>query len=863
MSPRPSRPSLPGALRGPFVLCALFVSLAVAAPAGAQRPRRRAPPAVVVDAGVTDAGPEDAGPSDGGSPPDAGEVIEAPVPGTSALEIAAAADATSATLRSLHVATMPNGTLEAGRLQLAAARAQIDDLLTSPLLAQLPSLDARTLLDVRQRWRRPEERLDDALGTVQTRRAALRAALARLEPLRTEWQGHVALLEENDVPSEVLARAQAMLGLVGTELIEVQRQATEIERLHEALSTEALRVASVMEQLDSAEVVSEAKLWDRGSPPLFHAFASNSPGLVTQAAAAMAMHWELLNAGAEGESDGFLAMLVVGVLLGLMLVYQRSRSPEWEGDPDVLRLARHVVHSPVASAALMVLMGTPLFVPTAPVIVFDIVFVALLFPVMRLLPPLLPVFMRPLLYGFVVALTFDKLVQLAPEGGSLHQTLLVIEGLVTATWLMTFRTKQRAHLKMGLDAVLLAAALLLTGVSIGAALGWEALATMVADATMGSVFMAMIMFAGALVVEALVAFSLRSRLALQFISVRRHRRMLTHRIRTGVRALAVLLWLWTSAESFRLIEPIKGVLDTLGALSIETGEIRLSLGAIVAAALILVFVGYFARFVRFVIDQEVMTRLEVGRDVSGSVSRLVGYAVVAIGVIAALSAVGIQGAQLAMLAGALSVGIGFGLQNIVSNFISGLILMVERPVKIGDFIEVGSLVGEVTSIGIRASTILGIDGAEVIMPNAELISKEVVNWTLSDRSRRVSVDVGVAYGTDPHRVSAVLADACANHATILDKPAPSILFMGFGNSSLDFRVNCWVGEYADHHKLRSDITHWVHDALYREAIEIPFPQRDLHLRSIDEGVRRALRGEPTEPAPPPSGDTDASPKASD
>lgn len=839
---------------------ALGVTLAsvvcVAATASAQRPRRRAPSATL-DAGPSDAGVSDAGAADGGV--DAAVVVRVPVPGTSALEIATAADATSATLRSLRVVTRDNGSVAAGQSRLAAAHAQIETLNESPLLRQLPSLDGRTLLDVRQRWRRPEEAIDEALSSVQDRRASLDAARARLEPLSAEWTGRVELLQRSDVPEEVLARAVDMLEQVATELASVEERSAAVESLHEALSTEALRVASIMEQLDDAEVQSEAKLWDRGSLPLYRVLMSGGAGvgLGAQIAAAAATHWELLQSGLQGEAEGFAAMLVVYLLLCATLLYQRRRSPEWEGDPDVLRLARHVVNAPLASALLVVLLATPLFAPTAPVIIYDMVFVALLFPVLRLLPPLLPTVMGPLLYGSAVALSFDKLTELAPEGESLHQLMLTAEGLVTAIWLARWRSRNHRALKTSHDATVVIGIVLLTFVALAAALGWEALATMTAGATMASVFTAMVAFAGALVVEAVVAFLMRSRLALQSISVRRHRRMLTHRIRTGVRAAAVLLWLWSTVSGFRLEEPLREAVDSVGALSVQTGEIRLSVGAVVAAIFILVFVTYFARFVRFAIEQEVMTRLDVAPDVSGSVSRLVGYFVVAIGVIAALAAVGIESAQLAMLAGALSVGIGFGLQNIVSNFISGLILMVERPVKLGDFIEVGALVGEVKSIGIRASTIESLDGAEVIVPNADLISNKVVNWTLSNRSRRVSVNVGVAYGTDPHRVATVLAEACAHHSTILPQPAPTILFTGFGNSSLDFLVHCWVSEYADHHKLRSDITHWVHDALYREAIEIPFPQRDLHLRSIDESVRQALRGEPErkgtphDPKPPP------------
>ena len=229
------------------------------------------------------------------------------------------------------------------------------------------------------------------------------------------------------------------------------------------------------------------------------------------------------------------------------------------------------------------------------------------------------------------------------------------------------------------------------------------------------------------------------------------------------------------------------------------------------------------------------------------------------GFFAAIAAAGMDLGRFTILAGALGVGIGFGLQNVVNNFVSGLILLFERPIKTGDTIEVGDLIGDVRTIGIRSSTVRTWQGAEVIVPNADLISGQVINWTLSDRNRRIDVDVGVKYGTDPEQVLELLLGVARADDRILDLPEPSALFLGFGDSSLNFRLRGWTARYEEWIRIHSDLNVAVNRALADAEIEIPFPQRDLHLRSVNEELRRPLREEePAEPAvglvrPEPSG----------
>jgi potassium efflux system protein len=193
-----------------------------------------------------------------------------------------------------------------------------------------------------------------------------------------------------------------------------------------------------------------------------------------------------------------------------------------------------------------------------------------------------------------------------------------------------------------------------------------------------------------------------------------------------------------------------------------------------------------------------------------------------------------------VLTGALGVGVGFGLQNIVNNFVSGLILQFERPIHIGDVLDIDGTTGKVTRIGIRSSTVKTFQGAEVIIPNANFISSKVINWTLSESLRRVELPVGVAYGTDPKLVTRLLEQAATAHESVLTSPAPMVLFKDFAESSLSFELQFWVMQESNGTKVKSEVGLAIMQLLDHAGIEIPFPQRDLRLRSVDPTAAATL-----------------------
>jgi small-conductance mechanosensitive channel len=193
---------------------------------------------------------------------------------------------------------------------------------------------------------------------------------------------------------------------------------------------------------------------------------------------------------------------------------------------------------------------------------------------------------------------------------------------------------------------------------------------------------------------------------------------------------------------------------------------------------------------------------------------------------------GIDMSKFAILAGALGVGIGFGLQNIVNNFLSGLILLFERPVKVGDKVSIDSQWGTVTKIGLRSTVVETADRAELIVPNSELIAQKVTNWTFSSGVSRVVLPVGVAYGTSLDNVQALLVKVAGSHAEVLAEPEPAAIFTGFGDSAITFELQVWITNVEARLRVKSQLGLAIDREFRAAGIVIPFPQRDLHLHSI-------------------------------
>ena len=286
------------------------------------------------------------------------------------------------------------------------------------------------------------------------------------------------------------------------------------------------------------------------------------------------------------------------------------------------------------------------------------------------------------------------------------------------------------------------------------------------------------------------------------------------------------------------VEAIRATLS----IGFTIGSWHLTVGYVFVAALLIYGAFLTSRAVQTVLLEEVFPWQGVERGVQISMGRLVHYGIMLVGFFLALAVLGVNFTNITIIGGALGVGIGFGLQAIVNNFVSGLILLFERPIRVGDYIEIGGLWAEVKRIGLRATVVETFDRADVVVPNSDLISNQVTNWTRTNRVIRLKIPVGVAYGSDVPLVMKILLEAASDNPSVLSSPKPQILFMGFGDSSLNFEIRAHLSDVDNIFIVRSEILQEVDQQFRKAGVEIPFPQRDLHLRSVDDEAGAKLRG---------------------
>ena len=555
-----------------------------------------------------------------------------------------------------------------------------------------------------------------------------------------------------------------------------------------------------------------------------------------------------INSGAVWTHLGMLAFL----LAGFWLLARKVRS--WTAQKPQLTQDLLVFEHPLASALLLTILAAPWFYPDAPQALDEGLALLLVLPLMRVMQVVVAPSLRQPVYAVAALYLLVRMSSLLSPGLEfLRYAVLLLAAASAVVVFQVFRPTgpggrldagrwwRMARLAARLSLVVLAAAII---ANVG---GLVALSGLLTNGVIVSAFVAMVLFAGVVVARSTLVALFQTQVLQRLNVVRWHTPTLDSWIMRALPLAALLVWITAVARAFRIDTTLGEWLSLVMFSSARIGTVEISLADVLGFTIAIWIGVLLSRFIRFLLENDVFPRITLPRGVAATILMLVNYSVIGIAVVLAIAAAGIQLDRLAIIVGALSVGIGFGLTNVINNFVSGLILAFERPVQSGDTVEFGTMFGNVSRIGVRSSTVRTFDGAEVIVPNANLISNEVTNWTLSDMRRRMEILVGVAYGTDPHKVLELLLEAARGDARILADPEPSVLFLGFGDSSLDFSLRAWTDDFSEYLSIKSDLTLAVHDAIYAADIEIPFPQRDLHLRSIDPGA--VARIGPVEKAP--------------
>jgi len=500
--------------------------------------------------------------------------------------------------------------------------------------------------------------------------------------------------------------------------------------------------------------------------------------------------------------------------------------------------AASVLDRPYSAAVTIALLvvatpGSPI-----PIAVRDVVTVFGFVPVLRVIRPVADARVMPLFPILWVLFAADAMRASIAGVPLIEQSVLALEAAaaIVAIAYSLVRGGLRsdpAQVESGRLAALrvLAHLVLLTFAValVAGAVGYMRLARLLTSGVLVSGALALMLSAGVRALTGVAAFALRVWPLAWLRMVQHHRDLLARRTHRVLVWMALAGWMIRTLDHVGLLQPAMSVGHAVLATNLGRGSIHIAVGEIAEFFITLCLAYLVSAFVRFVLGEDVYPRTRLRPGLPYAISILLNYVIVTIGLVLGLGVLGLDLTKVTVLAGAFGVGIGFGLQSIVNNFVSGLILLFERPIHVGDTVELGDLLGEVVRIGIRASTVRTWRGAEIIVPNAQLVTDRVTNWTLSDRTRRIDLPVGVDYGSAPGRVVEIMEAVARAHPDVLASPPPQAIFTGFGDSSINFELWAWISCFERFPQVRTELAEGLYSALRAAGMTFPFPQREVRL----------------------------------
>jgi small-conductance mechanosensitive channel len=525
--------------------------------------------------------------------------------------------------------------------------------------------------------------------------------------------------------------------------------------------------------------------------------------------------------------------LAMWVLFAVPLFLLRRRESRWldVANPAVKALVS-VARRPISAALLPAFMVAAIWRGR---ITLDSLL--LLLPLLRVVPQLLPAGFKPLIWGIAGVYVGNQMITqnfaraLLP-GRLLILILIAAMAILVRRLALSVKTTNAEALQQLPPSIRthgFTFCLAVLGVALVAEVtGLTALASYLSTGVVRTLFGAALLFAFLRISHGFLQLMIETPEGVIASYFTREPDGLAQRLSIGIRWLARIFLALLILEIFDLTTPLLQAWRDALAYQFEAGAIEFTAGSVVILVTTIAATVLLSRVIQFFLGAAVFSRVNLGRGVGDMVSKLLHYSLLTAGFLFAIGAAGLDLNRFTLLMGALGVGIGLGLQSVVGNFMSGLILLVERPFGVGDVVTVGDLTGVVTDVGIRSTRLRTWNGADIAVPNSNLTSTTVTNWSLVGHQRGNEITVGVAYGSDPNVVTSLLETAAREHPAVLTEPPPAAFFSGFGQSSLDFTLRYWT-ELANFLTARSALHTTIYRRLGEAGIEIPFPQQDVRL----------------------------------
>jgi len=694
-------------------------------------------------------------------------------------------------------------------------------------------------------WTRTRSDIATSNGLLTDQAKRLEDLIGELAKRRDLWRRTQEDARASGAPDPVLDRVQESLAALSVTQKSVDKRRAEILATQDKVTRELALVDDALSRLTAYRQQTVGKILVRDSHPVWAIDLSGR----TRGRLFFHVRDELRSDAKDfreyaADNQARLVLhLLVYLALAALFRSGRARARRMVEREPTLEPATRVFQLPYSSAFLLTALATAWIHPALPDMPLQAVVLIALVPVLRVVRAYTHPGFVPGLYVFAGFFLTDRIRWICSAAPVLEQMLFLGEmmaGCALMAWVLRPARLDKVELREGeivaLRRIGIAARILFFAFAVAlvtGACGFMQLGRLLGGGALSAVYAALVLYASLRASQGLVAYGLRTRRLRRLRTVELSRELIERRVNRGLVFAAVLGWLAWVLFKLELAGPARALAQSILAIPIAPGtELAMTLGNLFAFGLTVYVAWLISRFARFVLQEDVLPRLSLARGVDYAVTTILTYVLLIGGFLVALGALGVDLNRASLLAGALGVGVGFGLQNVVNNFVSGLILLLERPIQVGDTVQIGELLGVVNRIGIRSSTVRTGQGSEVIVPNGTLISERVTNWTLSDQMRRIDLTLGVGYGSDPERVLAILVEVAQAHPNVLPLPAPTALFRGFGQSTLDFQLSAWTNQPDGWVQVKSELGISVYRKLQAEGLEIPYPQQDVHVRTL-------------------------------
>jgi potassium efflux system protein len=696
------------------------------------------------------------------------------------------------------------------------------------ILAQHPSLEL--LRTISRGWGTVRETVAGWTELLDARLALLDRDAARLDELEKIWKETLALAQKEGAPPELLRRAESLLSSIVTTRKTVDDQRGLALRMRGRVAALEFRAIEAAEAINQARDLTLHRVFSRDSPALWDRDWRVAAGerIAAGSQQATETQWTTLQSYAERRSDRMFGHLALFIAVAAFFFWARRQLLSRIGEDAGLQHASSVIAHPIAAALVLSLLISRWIYPQAPRLMWAIIGAAALLPALLVLRRLAAPYLLPLLYAVVVFFFVDQLRMVTAGVALVPRLLFVAETLGGTLFLLWFlRSLRRAaaatppqkHSRLVKFGVRVAC-VLFAATAIANAAGYVALSNLLGNAVLRSMNFGLILYTVVQIFDALIAMLLRVRPLTLFGMVRRHGELLRRRVRVLMSGVALVFWSLFALDRLSIRERVVAGIRHVLTAELNIGAIAISLSDVLAFVLAVWASFLVSRFTRFVLDEEIYPHAKLKRGLPYAISRTVHYAILVTGFFVAMGVLGVDMTKFTILAGAFTVGVGFGLQNIFNNFVSGLILLFERPVQVGDIIQMDDATGVVERIGIRASIVRTANGSEVIVPNGKLISERLINWTFSDHQRGIEVAVSVVLASDPAEVIAILERVASQHPMVLDKPPPEALLTRLGPDWMGFELRAATNQVEDWMKVRSDLSVAASAALKQAGITL-------------------------------------------